>query len=45
LRTPEEFYERLQPFAVPFMALFEKTESMTQTDGAAMLPGDRSAGN
>lgn len=23
-RTLEEFYERLQPFAVPFMALFER---------------------
>ncbi|EFH83148.1 hypothetical protein [Ktedonobacter racemifer] len=23
-RTPEEFYQRLQPFAVPFMALFER---------------------
>jgi hypothetical protein len=23
-RTLEEFYQRLQPFAVPFMALFER---------------------
>ncbi len=23
-RTLEEFYERLQPFAIPFMALFER---------------------
>jgi hypothetical protein len=25
-RTLEEFYERLQPFAVPFMALFEREQ-------------------
>ena len=25
-RTLEEFYERLQPFAVPFMALFERDQ-------------------
>jgi hypothetical protein len=25
-RTLEEFYERLQPFAVPFMALFDRDQ-------------------
>src|SRR5450755_4848832 len=25
-RTLEEFYERLQPFAIPFMALFERNQ-------------------
>jgi hypothetical protein len=49
-RTLEEFYERLQPFAVPFMALFERdrlpSRSALSRFLAALPRGrDHSAGN
>ncbi len=38
-RTLEAFYQRLQPFAVPFMALFERDQA-TLPLGALALSGD-----
>jgi hypothetical protein len=36
-RTLEEFYERLQPFAVPFMALFERDRLPTRSTFSRFL--------
>src|SRR5512142_1119525 len=37
-RTLEEFYQRLQPFAVPFMALFERERLPSRSALSRLLP-------